>query len=138
MTRPSKLSNLDGKWEVYEIVIGGKVVYPENLVHNRFSLKPTAELNPWVDSVFIMTATQNSLRTHYKLKEDKNGNYKIILNSADKSISGTYNLSIDTTHIGPQGYIVDLKIFRDSTRIHFIRERTIPPWRPQSPRKGQL
>lgn len=138
MTRLSKLSNLDGKWDVYEIVIDGKVVYPENLVHNRFSIKPTAEFNPWVDSIFIMTSTQNSIRTHYKLKEEKKGYHQITLNSADKSINGTYNLSIDTTHVGPQEYIVDLKIFRDSTRIHFRKERVIPPWKPQFPRKGQL
>lgn len=138
MTRPSKLSNLDGKWDVYELVIDGKVLYLENLVPNRFSVKPAAEWNPWVDSIFIMTSIQNSIRIHYKLKDVKNGNYKIILSSSDKFISGTYNLSIDTTHIGPQEYIVNLKMFRDSTRIHFRKERVIPTWKPEFPRKGQV
>ena len=136
--RPSKILNIEGDWEVNELIINGQNISPYSPASHYFSYKPQATVNEWSDSIFISSDNKQIIKFHYVLQEDRKGRHQIALSSNDGSVRGIYSLTIDTTHIGPQSYIVDVKIFRGATSIHIRRERNIPPWKPQFPKRGQV
>jgi hypothetical protein len=133
--KPNRI-NLEGKWEAKEIVLDGKKLYPD-LLASFIDFPPEIIINGWTKSISIPIKINNiSARLQYT-RELKN-HYKIKLFSKEKSLNGDFEVLLDTTDIGPQAYIVDVKIKSKKTLIHFQRKVIIPPWKPELPKRGQV
>lgn len=133
--KPNRI-NLDGRWEAKEIVLDGKKLYPD-LLANFIDFPPEIIINGWTKSISIPIKTNNiSVKLQYTGKVKNH--CKIKLSSTEKSLNGDFDLLVDTTDIGPQAYIVDVKIKSRKTLIHFQRKVIIPPWKPEFPKRGQV
>lgn len=132
--KPDKI-NLEGKWDIQEIILDNKKIYPD-ILSNYINFPPQITINGWTKSISI-PVKKNSINAKLKYEESKNGNYKIKLTSSEKSLNGIFDLMVDTLHIGTQSYIVQIKIKSNKTLIHFQRTVNIPPWKPPFPKRGQ-
>jgi len=128
--------NLEGNWEAKEIVLDNKKIYPDSLA-NIIDFPPQIIINGWTKSITI-PVERNDVSSRLQYLESIKGNYKIKLSSKEKSLNGTFDLIIDTTDIGPQAYIVHVKIKSNKTLIKFQRTVIIPPWKPPFPKRGQV
>ncbi|WP_281239937.1 hypothetical protein [Flavobacterium praedii] len=128
--------NLEGNWEAKEIVLDNKKIYPD-LLATIIDFPPQIIINGWTKSITI-PVERNNISASLQYVESIKGNYKIKLSSSEKSLNGTFDLIVDTLDIGPQAYIVNVKLKSNKTLIHFQRTVIIPPWKPPFPKRGQV
>ena len=134
----SKKLTIEGKWQTTKLVIDGTDVIASQEINRYFDVGNQTVFNYWNDSLTISTISYPDFNAKFKVENDKNNNYKILLSSRETALNGTFTMEVDTTHIGPQAYIVNLKIYLDNTILCLKRDVNIPPWKPEVPRKGQI
>ena len=134
----SKKLTIEGKWQTTKLVIDGTDVIASQEINRYFDVGNQTVFNYWNDSLTISTISYPDFNAKFKVENDKNNNYKILLSSRETALNGTFTMEVDTTHIGPQAYIVNLKIYLDNTILYLKRDVNIPPWKPEAPRKGQI
>jgi hypothetical protein len=127
--------NLEGEWEATKIVVNGKDLIADDVMNKYFHVGDGIEISPWGDSIAISTVTKYKMHAHFVIAKDRK---QITLSSGEAALNGNYKLEIDTTHVGPQAYRVEVKIMSEATSIHFYRQVVVPPWKPEFPRRGQV
>jgi len=128
--------NIEGQWKAKEIVLDGKKIYPD-LLANVIDFPPEIIINGWNKSITI-PIERKKISASLQYLENVKGDYKIKLSSSEKSLNGTFDLLVDTLDIGPQAYIVYVKIKSRKTLIHFQKTVIIPAWKPPFPKRGQV
>ena len=78
------------------------------------------------------------LGTYFLLIYRYKYNYSMKLHSKEKSLNGRFDMKIDTMHLGPQEYIVRIKLNYKTTYLYFQRHKIIPQWKPELPSRGQV
>ena len=134
----SEKFSLEGKWKATSIVIDGRDLIASQKINPYFEVGNEAVFNYWTDSLMISTLEIDDSKAKFILEKDLENKFKIKLTSKEAALNGDFIMEVDTTHIGPQEYIVELKIYLNKTILHFKREINIPPWKPEAPRKGQV
>lgn len=133
----SKNLNLEGNWNATKIIINGKdLLSSADSIYNFFDIE-----NQMVTieghSIGISVGEQKLIANFIIKNNDRE--YKFItLSSRENSLNGTFNMKIDTTHLGPQTYRVNIELQRNTTYLYFEKEVTIPPWKPPFPKRGSL
>lgn len=135
--RKSENISLEGDWQPTKVVLDNKDYFPKNQGSDFFAIGNKIVVNNWEDSLHILKIGRANLSAKFVIKRYVQ-DFKIILSSKEKSLNGNFSMEIDTTHIGPQSYIVKVKLKSDKTYLNFQRTVVIPPWKPQFPRKGQV
>lgn len=145
IVKNSKNLNLSGDWKLTKIVLNDKDLllpsYPSNKFLNIIDeIKISEYGNPVLfsgDSIFI-SINQQKISAKFKIEHDIKYNYSMKLHSKEKSLNGRFDMKIDTMHLGPQEYIVRIKLNYKTTYLYFQRHKIIPQWKPELPRRGQV
>jgi len=130
----SKNINLEGSWNATKIVINGQDLLSSDNIYDYFDVG-NQYINIWGHSLSISPSEQK-ITANFKIEKDDQGNNYIILSSKESSLNGKFHMKIDTTHLGPQQYRVNIQLHRNTTFIFFEKEVVIPPWKPPFPKKG--
>lgn len=129
--------NIEGEWNVREIVLNGETYYKFDPNDEFYIPTPKVIINNWSDSLFIIDGKREMKASFIIEKDDKN-NYSAVLSSKEKSLNGIFNLEIDTINTGSQSYKVNTKLKLKSTFLFLQRQINIGPWKPDLPRKGKV
>lgn len=133
--KKSEKINIDGNWSAKEIVLNGQQILHSE-VDKYLNVELQVTINTWTDS--IISNAEPRINAHFKVEKSLKDNNYIILSSSEKSLNGRFQINIDTLHIGPQAYRVDLKLERNNTLIYIQKEIIIPLWKPEFPKRGKV
>ena len=128
--------NLEGDWHAKSIVIDGKPIFPGQ-AGKLLDFGPQVQINNWGNSISFPIA-DGDMQMRYQIESGSNGNYLVTLTSSEKSLNGIFTLKVDTLHVGPRAYRVEIQLKRDRTFLIFQRDVYIGPWKPEFPRRGQV
>lgn len=132
----SEKINIDGYWTAKKIVLNGQLIFPSE-IEKYLTVGSQVQINNWTDSILFIGAG-NEIRIHFKTENSPDKNHYITLSSSEKSLNGKFTMKIDTLHIGPQAYQVNLKLEHNNTFLYFQKEVIVPPWKPEFPKKGKI
>lgn len=138
MFRKSGSIDLQGNWKATKVVLNGKDVLAADPLHEFFDMGNEVVVSHWGDSIHISTIGETKISARFVIQDRDRGTKQIVLSSREQSLNGVFHLDIDTTHIGPQAYIVHVKISANATTLNFQKNVSVPPWKPEFPRKGQM
>ncbi|WP_394773128.1 hypothetical protein [Flavobacterium sp.] len=125
---------LKGNWNATKIIINGKDLLSPNSIYKYFDIG-NQFINISGHSLQI-SINEQTIIANFKINHE-NKNMKIItFSSSENSLNGNFNMKIDTLHLGPQEYIVNIKLQHNKTFIHFEKKVIVPPWRPPFPKRG--
>lgn len=133
----SKKINLEGNWKVSKIILKGKIIYPSNSLDTLISIEPELIIDGWTKRLNC-SMFSNKVNASYIILGNSKAHNAIKLLSKSSPLNGIFKLTIDTIHIGPQTYRVNVKLQSGSTLLDFYRERIIPPWKPEFPKRGRV
>lgn len=128
--------SIEGTWDAKEIIINDKKVYPNEL-NKYINFNQQIFISQWNKSFSIPTNKKDILVNYTDFKKVKN-KYQIELKSKEKSLNGIFKIEIDTIYNGELQFKVSLKIRSKTNFLHLEKTTTIPPWKPQFPRRGQV
>lgn len=127
--------NLEGKWNVNEIILDGEKKYPDTLA-NFIDFAPEVIINGWSKTI-IIPISRKKITAKLKYTDKEKDHYKIRLFSTEKSINRSFDVIVDTLTTGPQSYVVNVLLKSNKTLISLEKSVIIPPWKPEFPRKGR-
>lgn len=128
--------NLEGTWKSTKIVLNGKNLLADNIMHN-FPQTKQITINNWKKTLDISIANKK-IETHFSIKKSTKGIYYTILSSKEKSLNGNFVMKIDTVDNGSQTYTVYVQLKQNKTYLNFKKSVKILPWKPERPRRGQV
>lgn len=128
--------NIEGTWVAKEIVLNGEQIYPTEI--NKY-LKVDSEIkvNNWNNEIYI-PLYKKEIYANYKIVKNSNNAFLIYLTSKEKSLNGNFEINIDTLHLGPLMYHVNVKLKSGTTHLYFEKTVRLKPWKPEFPRRGQV
>ncbi|MTH15340.1 hypothetical protein [Flavobacterium sp. LC2016-01] len=132
----SKQINLEGNWTPTKVIIDGKNFMTDNVL-NDFEGANQILISNWSNSIDISTFDIET-SAGFTIKKDNKGKNCIILSSKEKALNGNFEMKIDTIDLGPQEYLVKVKLHSKKTYIEFQKQVIVPPWKPEPPRRGQV
>lgn len=131
---PEKINLGADDWEAKQIILEGKQIHPR-LSDVYLKIPLPVSIRGWGNTITI-PADKANIIAHLKFKSEHRGDYSARLSSKQKSLNGDFILKIDTVHIAPRSYNVELRIESGKTLLHLQRVVRIGEWRPPFPKKG--
>ena len=134
--RNSENVNIEGYWTAKKIVLNGHQIFPSK-IDKYLTTEYQVVINNWSHSIQI-DGMKNEINAQFKIENSSKKTHFINLASSEESLNGSFEMTIDTTHIGPQAYQVHLKLKRNNTMLIIQKQVVVPPWKPEFPKRGQL
>lgn len=135
--RNSKRINLESNWNATKVVIDGEDLLISDSINKFFDIGNQIMISHLDHSISISVG-QHKLIAGFIIKDEGRDKNHIILSSRENSLNGNFDIKIDTIHLGPQAYRVEVKLHQNKTHLYFQREVIIPPWNPPFPKRGQI
>ncbi|MFH6935077.1 hypothetical protein [Flavobacterium sp. FlaQc-30] len=133
----SKQINLEGNWTPIKITLNGKDLVSANPLSDIFNIANQVTIIRGENQILIDTGEDKKIAT-YIIKKNKFGKTYMELKSREKSLNGNFEMKIDTINLGPQEYLVKVKLHSKKTYLEFQKQVIVPPWKPELPRRGQV
>ena len=133
-----EMVNIEGDWSADKIVLNGNQLYPLEK-KSFYDSSPQIVINNWTDSICISRIEgRQEISASFKIEKKYNGQSVVKLSSTEKSLNGSFNIKIDTTHIDSQSYRVHVRLQFKNTSLFFYKHIVTPPWKPEFPKRGQV
>ena len=133
----SKQINLEGNWTATKIVIDGEDFLASDSIRKYLTIANQVTIIRGENQILISVANKEKLANYIIKKKDFGKNY-IELSSKEKALNGNFEMKIDTIDLGPQEYLVKVKLHSKKTFLNFQKKVIVPPWEPEPPRRGQV
>jgi hypothetical protein len=133
----SKQINLEGNWTATKIIIDGEDILASDSIAKYFILTNQITIIRGKNQILISVDEKKRL-ANYIVKKNDIGKNCLQLSSKEKALNGNFEMKIDTIDLGPQEYLVKVKLHSKKTYIDFQKQVIIPPWKPELPRRGQV
>ncbi|MBS7788323.1 hypothetical protein KIH23_13525 [Flavobacterium sp. CYK-55] len=130
--------SLEGEWEPSKVILNNEDYFPTDELSAFFAIGNKIIITDWGHTIHIQKVGNDDLIAKFVIEYDQKNDLQIVLSSKEKSLNGCFKTEIDTIHIGPQSYIVKVKMKSNKSSLSFERIVVIPPWKPPFPRKGQV
>jgi hypothetical protein len=132
----SKQINLEGDWTATKVIIDGEDIISDP-IDQYFTILNQVTIIRGKNQILISVGEKKRL-ANYNIKKNDIGKNYIVLSSKEKALNGNFEMKIDTIDLGPQEYLVKVKLHSKKTYINFEKQVIVPPWKPEPPRRGQV